>query len=54
MRTGRRIDELAGDANPVAGLAHAALEDVADTEFPADLFHVDCPALVGKGSSCGR
>ena len=27
------IDQLCRDANPVAGLAHAAFQDIADTQF---------------------
>ena len=44
----RRLDELAGDANAVAGFAQAAFEHVADAEFPPHLFHVDCAPLVGE------
>ena len=38
---GRRVDQLAGDAHPAAGLAHAAFEHVAHAQFAADLLHVD-------------
>ena len=48
MCAGRRVDELAGDAHPVAGLAHAAFEHVAHAELAADLLHVDGAALVGE------
>jgi len=44
------VDQLAGDPDPPAGLADAALEDVPDAEFLADLLHPDRLALVGE---CG-
>ena len=53
MRAGRGIDQLAGDAHPAAGLAHAALEHVAHAELAADLPHVDGPALVGEARIAG-
>ena len=31
----------AGDAHPIAGFAHRAFEDIADTELAPDLLHVD-------------
>ena len=49
MRAGRGLDQLAGDAHPVAGLAHAAFEHVAHAELAADLLDVDGLALVGEG-----
>ena len=49
MRGSLRIDQLARDADPAAGPAHAAFEDVARPEVAADLLHVDRPALVGEG-----
>ena len=49
MRTVRRFDELAGDAQTVAGLAHASFQDIAHTELAPNLAHVDRAALVGEG-----
>ena len=37
MGTGGYIDELAADAHPLAGPAHATLEDIADAKLAADL-----------------
>ena len=48
MRARRSIDELPGDAHPVARLAHAAFEHVAHAELAPDLLHVHRPALVGE------
>src|SRR5262249_59703067 len=42
------IDKLARNAKTVTGLAHAAFENIAHPEFPADLFYVHCPILVGE------
>ena len=42
------IDQLPGDPHAGGGLAHAALEHVADAQFAADLFHIDRAALVGE------
>ena len=53
MGAGRRIDELAGDAHAVRGLAHAAFEHVAHAELAADLPHVDGAALVGEARIAG-
>ena len=36
MRTGGRIDQLAGDAHALPRPAHAALEDIADIKVAAD------------------
>src|SRR5690606_38764429 len=41
-----RADQLARDAYAVAGLAHAAFQQIADTELPPDLRRVHEPALV--------
>src|SRR6516225_4021876 len=38
MGTGGYVDELAADAHPLARSAHAAFEDIANSEFAADLF----------------
>src|SRR5579862_252114 len=48
MSAAHGVDQLAGHAHPIAGLAHAAFQYVADTELAADLLHVDRLALVGK------
>src|SRR5438128_2082912 len=37
MRAGRGVDELAGDAHPVAGPAHATLQHIAHAKFPPHL-----------------
>jgi len=44
----RGVDELAGYADPVRGLAHAAFEHVTHAELTADLLHIDGAALVGE------
>ena len=48
VRAARGIDELAGNAHPVARLADAAFQHVTHAEVAADLLHVDRLALVGK------
>src|SRR6185437_17168802 len=48
MRAGARIDELPGDAQAAAGLAHRAFEDIVDGELAPDLLHVDRLSLVGE------
>src|SRR5262249_7735761 len=45
---GRRIDELARDANPVFEMAHAALSDVAYAELAPDPLFIDRLAFIGK------
>ena len=37
VAAGRRVDELGGDPDPIARLAHAALEHIAHAEALADL-----------------
>ena len=49
MRRGRGVDELPGDADARARLAHAAFQHVAHAKLAADLLHVDGAALVGEG-----
>ena len=49
MSAGCRVDQLPGDAHPVAGLAHAAFEHVAHAELLRHLLHGDRLALVGEG-----
>src|SRR5262245_31928694 len=48
MGTGVRLDELFGDAQAIAALAHAPLEHVANAELAPDLLDVDDLALVGE------
>ena len=48
MRSPGGFDELGGDPQPLAGAAHAALEDVAHAQFPGHLPDVDRAALVGE------
>jgi hypothetical protein len=45
----RGVDKLAGNAHPVAGLAHASFQHVAHAELATDLPHIDRLALVGEG-----
>ena len=42
------VDQLCGDANALAGAAHAALEHDADVEVAGNLPHVYVAALVRK------
>ena len=48
MGARRGIDQLAGDADAVAGLAHAAFEHVAHAQFARDLLDIDRLALVDE------
>jgi hypothetical protein len=41
MRTALSVDELAGNADPVARLPHAAFQYIAHAEIAANLLHVD-------------
>ncbi len=47
------LDELGGDAHPVPGLAHAALDDVIDTQLAPDLADIDRLALEGERRVAG-
>ena len=49
VRAVPHIDELGSDAQPVAGLAHAPLDDGPDVQSTADLTHVLILALEGEG-----
>ena len=51
--SGGAVDELGGDADPVARLAHAAFEHVAHAELPGDGAHVHGLALVGERGVAG-
>src|SRR5262249_38377296 len=53
MRPGLSLDQLNGNAYPVAGLPHRALQDVADAELAPDLFHIDGLALVNEARIAG-
>src|SRR5690606_33139825 len=44
----RRVNQLSGDSHLVPGLAHAAFQHVAHTEFVADILDVHRPPLVGE------
>ncbi len=46
MRSGRGIDELAGDPHPVRRLAYAAFEHVAHPQLAPDLLQIYGPTLV--------
>ena len=50
---GLGVDELAGDADPLAGRPDAALEHVAHAELARDLPHVDRLALVDEARVAG-
>src|SRR6516162_1848319 len=50
MGTGGCIDQLAADAHPLPGSAHASLEDIADAKVAADLLEIDGFSFVGE---CG-
>jgi hypothetical protein len=50
---GSRLYELAGNADASTGFADAALEDIANAEFAANLLYIDGSAFVGK-TNCGR
>jgi hypothetical protein len=45
---GRRVNELAGHADPAAVGPHAAFEDVTDRQLQRDLPNVDGSPLVGE------
>lgn len=49
MRAGDGVDQLPGDAQPIAAAANATLEHIADAEVAADLADIDRLALVGEG-----
>ncbi len=48
MRARFRLDQLSGDAQPIARFAYAALQHIAHAEFAPDLPDVDRLALVGE------
>src|SRR5262245_57787536 len=49
MSISLRIDQLRVDSDPIAGSAHAAFQDIADTELAPHPSYVDGLALVSKG-----
>ena len=49
MAAGCDIDKLCGDTHALAFFPYAALDDIADAEFFADLLQMDGFALVGEG-----
>jgi hypothetical protein len=53
MRARQDVDQLPGDADPVAAFAHRTFEHIPDAEFPPDLLYVDHLALVGKARIAG-
>src|SRR6516162_10233294 len=53
MRPGNRVDQLTGNADPIATLAHRAFEHITDTEFAADPLDVDVLALIGEARITG-
>src|SRR5665811_2077064 len=53
MRTALCVDELAGNADAVARLAHPTSQPVTHAEFAADPLHVDRLALVGEARVAG-
>src|SRR5690242_19636591 len=53
MRATRRVDELGGDADAVAGLADAAFDDILDPQAPRDLRNVDALVTEGEGGVAG-
>src|SRR5215212_7664588 len=50
----RAIDQLRGDPNAAAGLAHAALEDVTHAELAGEVANIDRLSLEGEGGVPGR
>ena len=54
METVRRLDQLRGDAHPLALLAHAALHDVGDAELAGDLPDLHLPSLEVESGCAGR
>src|SRR4029453_9015918 len=49
-----RVNELAGNANPLAALPEAALEHVANTKLPSQMLHIHRFALVSEGRVAGN
>ena len=53
MAAGGRIDQLRGDAQPIAGAADTAFERVADAKVATDLADIHRAALVGESRIAG-
>ena len=53
MRSGARVDQLTGYADPIGALAHRAFEHVTGPQFAADPLHIDVLALVGEARIAG-
>ena len=53
VKTGGDVDELHGDAQAVAGLAHAALEQTTDSELAAHFAQVVVAAKLERGRARG-
>jgi hypothetical protein len=53
MRAGGRVDQLPGNADPIAALAHRAFEHIAHAEIAPDLLHIDGLALVREARIAG-
>src|SRR5216684_6042865 len=53
MRTGRCIDQLAGNANFSGCLADTTFQQIADAELTPDLFDIDGPPFVSKARIAG-
>src|SRR5215831_5671120 len=49
--TGRRLDQLCGDAETIGGLPHAAFEQVAHAELAPHFAYVHSRTLVSKGGA---
>ena len=54
VAVGRGVDQLDGDAHPVAGLAHAALDHVLDAELARHLLARAPACPCGRRPSCAR
>ncbi len=53
MDTGRRIDKLRRDAHPAASAPDTSLDDIARTQFLADIDQVDRALFEPKGGGAG-
>src|SRR6516225_5763475 len=53
MHTGLDLDQLRGDADSLAKLAHRASEHIAHAQLAADPFHIDGAAPVGEARIAG-
>ena len=47
------IDELRVEPHSIAGVLHAAFENVSNAQFATDLADIDRPALVGESGAAG-